>query len=139
MSSNSKRVLAREPVRFAPSDVDELLTACYKQDASDITFQTNEPVFAEIHGRLERVTERRLSNNEVSEIINTMYGANGTAQILSGTDIDTHYEIRPNRFERYRFRINATGCMVEGHDAIQVTARSIPNEPPDLSTMELPK
>jgi len=138
MSNNSRRFLEREPVRFTQQEVEQILIACYKENASDITFQTNEPVYAEIHGRLIRVTERRLSNNELSEIINSMYGANGTAQLLSGRDVDTHYEIRPNRFERYRFRINATGCMVEGHDGIQITARSIPSEPPDLSTMALP-
>ena len=85
------------------------------------------------------MTRRRLSNNEVSEIINAMYGPNGTAQIMSGKDVDTHYEIRPNRSDRYRFRINATGCLVEGHDGIQITARTIPSDPPSLASMELPK
>jgi len=85
------------------------------------------------------VTRRRLSNNEVSEIINAMYGPNGTAQIMSGKDVDTHYEIRPNRSDRYRFRINATGCLVEGHDGIQITARTIPSDPPTLESMNLPQ
>jgi len=58
--------------------------------------------------------------------------------LLSGQDIDTHYEVRTNRTERFRFRINATSCMVEGHYGIQITARTIPNEPPDLADLELP-
>ena len=78
-----------------------------KLGASDITLQTDEPIFAEIYGRLKKVTRRRLSNTEVGEILNAMYGPNGTAQIMSGKDVDTHYEIRPNRSDRYRFRINA--------------------------------
>lgn len=140
MTANSDTFLfPNEPPRFNIENSNELLIFCAKQNASDITFQTGEGIFAEIFGRLHRITRRALTHNEVSEIINEIYGANGTAQILSGTDIDTHYEIRPNRFERYRFRINATGCMVEGHHGIQITARTIPNEPPDLSTMELPE
>ena len=102
------------------------------------TFQTNEPIFAEIYGKLYRITNRKLSNTEVGEILNAIYGINGTAQILSGKDVDTHYEVRPNRNERYRYRVNATGCQVEAHDGIQITLRSIPNIPPKLSEMNLP-
>ncbi|MGD9109164.1 MAG: Dot/Icm type IV secretion system ATPase DotB [Gammaproteobacteria bacterium] len=126
-----------EPTNFTIEKAQELLIFCSKLKASDITIQTAEPIIAEIYGRLEKVTKRRLSNNEVSTIINAIYGANATAQIFSGMDIDTHYEIRPSRSERYRFRINATGCIVEGQNGIQITARTIPDAPPDLSWHEL--
>jgi defect-in-organelle-trafficking protein DotB len=105
--------------------------------ASDITLQTGERVFAESYGRLLRITQRKLSNTEVSETLNLIYGPNGSAQILSGVDIDTHYEFRPNRNERYRFRVNATGCLVEGHDAIQISFRTIPSTPPKMSDLNL--
>jgi defect in organelle trafficking protein DotB len=68
-----------------------------------------------------------------------MYGPNGTAQLNSGLDIDTHYEVRPNRTERYRFRVNGTACLVEGHSAIQITIRTIPTDPPSLDSMNLPQ
>ncbi len=128
-----------EPIRFNMDKLNELLIYCARNEASDITIQTDETIFTEIFGRLHKITHRRLSNNEVGEIINAIYGANGTAQLLSGRDIDTQYEIRPNRSERFRFRINATSCLVEGHSGIQITARTIPNEPPDLSEMDLPQ
>lgn len=129
----------QEPIRLSMEAVDEILIHSVKLGASDITFQTNEPIFAEIYGRLKKVTRRRLSNTEVGEIINGMYGPNGMAQIMSGKDLDTHYEIRPNRSDRYRFRINGTGCQVEGHDGVQITARTIPGEPPKLASMNLPQ
>lgn len=128
----------QEPIRLSPELANEILIHCVKLGASDITLQTGEPIFAEVYGRLKKVTRRRLSNTEVGEIINGMYGPNGTAQIMSGKDVDTHYEIRPNRSDRYRFRINATGCQVEGHDGIQITARTIPSNPPTLASMNLP-
>ena len=128
-----------EPVRLTIDIVNEILIHCVKLGASDITFQTNEPVIAEIFGRLKKVTRQRLSNTEVGEVLNAMYGPNATALIMSGKDIDTHYEIRPNRADRYRFRINGTGCQVEGHDAIQITARTIPTDPPKLESMHLPE
>ncbi len=128
-----------EPIRFTQEGLDQLLMFCTQADSSDITIQSSEQVMAEIYGRLHKVTNRRISNNEVGEIINYMYGPNGTTQLLSGVDVDTHYEIRPNRTDRYRFRINATSCMVDGRDGIQITARVIPNEPPDLESLDLPQ
>lgn len=132
-------IFPQEPIRLSIEATNEILMHCVKMGASDITFQTNEPIIAEVYGRLNKVTRRRLSNNEVSEMINAMYGPNGTAQIMSGKDVDTHYEIRPNRSDRFRFRINATGCLVEGHDGIQITARTIPSDPPTIASMNLPQ
>jgi len=128
-----------EPLRFSPHHIDELLAFCTELGASDITFQTNEPIFAEIYGRLYALTKRRLSNAEVSELLNSIYGPNGTTQILSGFDVDTHYEFRPNRSTRFRFRVNGTGCQVEGHSGLQLTLRTIPTYPPALSGMHLPQ
>jgi defect-in-organelle-trafficking protein DotB len=131
--------MPNEPSRFSPLYMDKMLEHCEGLNASDITLQTNTPVYAEVYGRLLRITHRALSNTEVGDLINDIYGANATTQLMSGVDIDTHYEFRPNRAERYRYRVNATACMVEGHDAIQITLRSIPTTPPELSTMQLPK
>lgn len=131
-------LLPQEPIRLSIDAVNDILIHCVKLGASDITFQTGEPIIAEIYGRLKKITRRKLANTEVGEVLNGMYGPNGTAMIMSGKDLDTHYEIRPNRSDRYRFRINGTGCQVEGHDGIQITARTIPTDPPKLETMNLP-
>src|SRR5579885_179481 len=129
----------QEPVRLTIEATNDILIHCVKLGASDITFQTGEPIIAEIFGRLKKITRRRLSNTEVGEVLKAMYGPNATTLIMSGKDIDTHYEIRPNRSDRYRFRINGTGCQVEGHDGIQITARTIPTDPPKLDSMNLTK
>lgn len=131
--------MPNEPMRFGPKEIDNLLAYCTEMQASDITIQTGQQVMSEVFGRLLRVTRRHLSNTEVGEIINGIYGPNGTAQILSGQDLDTYYEFRPNRIDRYRFRVNATGCQVEGRSGIQITLRSIPTDPPPLSEMNLPQ
>ncbi len=135
----SEFLYPQEPIRLTIDAVNEILMHSVKLGASDITFQTGEPVLAEIFGRLLKITRRRLSNVEVGDTINAMYGPNAISLIMSGKDLDTHYEIRPNRSDRYRFRINATGCQVEGHDGIQITARTIPTDPPKLDGMNLPK
>ena len=129
--------MENEPLRFSGNDLNNLLEHCQKFNVSDITIQTNEPVIAEIYGRLMQVTRRKLNNIEVGDILNSIYGANGTTRILSGEDIDSNYEFKANRIERYRYRVNATGCLVEGHSGIQITLRTIPTDPPILSDLGL--
>ena len=137
MTTHSEYLYPNEPTRFVAEHMDDVLAFCAQFDASDITIQTNEAIFAEIYGRLYPVTTKRLTNAEVSEMLNGIYGPNATAQILSGTDVDTYYEFTPNRFERYRYRVNGTGCQVEGHEGIQITLRSIPTTPPLLAELGL--
>jgi len=130
--------MPNEPPRFSSFDMVQMLEFTTDLQASDVTIQTGQPIMAEIYGRLIKITTRSLSNAEVSDMINAIYGPNATTQLLSGTDIDTHYEFRPTRGERYRFRVNATACLVEGYDGIQITLRTIPSTPPKLATMNLP-
>tara|TARA_A100001015_G_C15016298_1_gene725692 strand:- start:999 stop:2126 length:1128 start_codon:yes stop_codon:yes gene_type:complete len=135
-----KYIIQNEPPRLQTAqDLDNILSHCCEFDASDITIQSGEPVVAEIYGRLYKVTQRPLTNSEVGQLLNAIYGANGTTQLLSGIDIDTYYEFRPNRYMRYRFRVNGTACLVSGHDGIQITLRSIPIDPPLLNTLGLPE
>jgi defect in organelle trafficking protein DotB len=131
-------LLPDEPRRINANEIDQILEHCINNDASDITIQSGEYVFAEIYGKLCRVTRRKLNNSEVGSILNGIYGPNGTTQLLSGQDIDTHYEFKPSRLDRFRFRLNATACLVEGHDGIQITLRTIPTTPPEISLMDLP-
>ncbi len=128
-----------EPARFNHREFDRLLNYCVQNSASDITIQSGDKIIVDVHGRLNRITKRELTHSEVSEILNSIYGANGVAQILSGVDVDTHYEIRPDRTSRHRFRVNATGCLVEGSPGMQITMRTIPADPPYLANMGLEK
>jgi len=132
-------LLPNEPSRFSPSHIDQLLIFSHRIHASDITIQTGSKVYVEIYGKLHTITKRRFSNTEVGDILNAIYGPNGTTQLMRGEDLDTHYEVRPNRKERYRHRVNAVGCHIDGHEGIQITIRTIPSEPPTLASLELPQ
>lgn len=136
--SDHINLMPNEPSRFNPVFMDHLLEHAQKLDASDITIQTGAPIYAEVYGELIRLTKRQLSNTELGDLINAIYGSNATTQLLTGKDIDTHYEFRPSRGIRFRYRVNATACLVEGHDSIQITLRTIPTTPPRLDTMSLP-
>ena len=129
----------REPMRFEASNIDDLLVYCQKLEASDITIQTGEPIIVEVYGRIYKITKRLLTNTEVGDLLNALYGPNGTTQLMRGTDLDTHYEVRPSRGERYRYRINGVACYVEGHEGIQITIRNIPSLPPSLASLHFPQ
>ncbi|MBP6918822.1 MAG: Dot/Icm type IV secretion system ATPase DotB [Legionellaceae bacterium] len=135
----SKDLMPDEPTRFSPVFMDKMLEHAQRLNASDITIQTGSTIFIEVYGRLLKITNRVLSNTEVGDLINSIYGPNATTQLLSGKDIDTHYEFRPNRGVRFRYRVNATSCLVDGHDGMQLTLRTIPTTPPKLETMNLPE
>jgi len=126
-----------EPLHFDANNIEAVLGFCSNIGASDITFQTGESIIAEVQGCIYKITKRKLATSEVGDILNLLYGPNGTTQLLSGHDIDTHYEFRPTRVEHYRYRVNGTACQVEGHDGIQLTLRVIPSLPPELSQLEL--
>ena len=136
--TDAEEFFPNEPTRFTKDEMDRLLVYCYKIGASDITLQTSEPVIVEVYGKLLKITRRKLNNAEVGDMLNAIYGPNGTTQLLSGKDVDTHYEVRPSRAERYRYRVNGTACQVDAHDAIQMTLRTIPSTPPSLDSLDIP-
>ena len=136
-TNSAEFMFPQEPLRFGADNFEPILAHCTKIGTSDITLQTGEPVIAEIKGHRRKVTKHKLSTADVGDILNMLYGPNGTTQILAGEDVDTHYEFHPSRAERYRFRVNGTGCQVEGHHGIQITLRTIPSTPPKLEELDL--
>jgi defect in organelle trafficking protein DotB len=137
MNNSEEYMFPNEPDRFEQQDINALLVHANHINTSDVTIQTGEPIIVEVYGRLHKITNRKLTNAEVGNILNAIYGPNGTTQLQSGNDIDTQYEVRPNRNERYRHRVNGVGCYVDGQEGIQITIRTIPTIPPSLSMLNL--
>lgn len=126
-----------EPVRMGADEADRLFVHAARSGASDITLQTDRPVFLEVHGVLYPVTRRALDNHELSAIINGIYGQNASAMIKQGIDLDPSHEVRVGRTERYRFRVNATACYAGFEDGMQITVRIIASQPPRLADLDI--
>jgi defect-in-organelle-trafficking protein DotB len=137
--------LLAEPRQMTGVEFDNMLEHCAKLNASDVTVQTDQPVYAYIEGRNLRITKRTLSANEVDGLTNHIYGSNGTSQIRKGDEIDTrHMVVRraPNSMgsmvvvSKFGFRVNITGCWSNGDEnGVQITARAIKPLPPSLSEL----
>lgn len=126
-----------EPHRFTEEHVDAFLMFCVKKGASDISIQTDRPVYSEVHGVLYPSTYRALDAADMNAFLVKIYGPDATARLASGRDLDISYEIRPDRYSRSRFRVNITAILARGRDAAQITMRVMPAEPPRMEDLNI--
>ncbi len=121
-----------EPPRFTDEQVDEFLLWCVKKNSSDVTIQTDRPIYNEIYGVLYPALFRPIDAADMNVFLNKIYGPEAGARLASGNDLDLSYEIRPDRYTRIRFRVNVTAVLSRGRDSAQITMRVLPSEPPTM-------
>lgn len=126
-----------EPDRFKEDDVDPLILWCVKRGSSDITIQTDRPVYNEISGVLYPATYRSVDAADIVSFLARIYGPDAQARLASAKDLDVSYEIRPDRYTRVRFRVNITAILSKGRDSAQITMRVLPDEPPTMTDLNI--
>lgn len=126
-----------EPLRFATDHIDPFLLWCVKQNASDITIQSERQIYNEIHGRLYPALVRHIDAADMAVFLHRIYGPEAQARLASAKDLDVSYEIRPDRYTRIRFRVNITAILAKGRDAAQITMRVLPSEPPTMKALNI--
>ncbi len=126
-----------EPPRFTEETVDTFLLWSVKKGASDISFQSDRPVYHELDGVLYPAIFRALDAADMAAILQKIYGPEALARLASGHDLDLSYEIRPDRYTRIRFRVNITAILSRGRDAAQITMRVLPNMPPSMADLNI--
>ena len=126
-----------EPTRFTERHIDDFLLWSVKKRSSDITFQSDRPVYQEIDGVIYPATYRSMDAADMAAILTKIYGPEALARLASGTDLDLSYEVRPDRYTRIRFRVNITPILSLGRDASQVTMRVLPSEPPTMKDLNV--
>ncbi len=126
-----------EPTRFTDAHVDPFILWCVKKNSSDISIQTDRPIYNEIYGTLYPGTFRPIDAADMGVFLHKIYGPDATARLASGTDLDLSYEIRPDRYTRVRFRVNVTPILSRGRDSAQITMRVLPSEPPTMEDLNV--
>lgn len=116
---------------------DEMLMWAGDRKASDITIQTDEPVIAEIGGENAKITSRPFRTTEIDFIVRYLYGEHGPGMLKAGYDLDCSHDVRMGAFGRRRYRVNMTAGRVPGGDGVQITIRTLPVEPIELSKLDL--
>ena len=131
-------LLDREPVRFSPQEFDRLLIHAKMIGASDIYINTERAVSARVHGRLVRLTCRKLNHAEVVGIVCDLYGgANADLQLRQGKPIDDAHSVKVDRDTSLRFRWCATGCLFNANFGIEIVMRELAGMPPKLDPAQL--
>lgn len=124
-------------MRFTEEHLDAFLLWAVKKNTSDVTFQTDRQVYCDIDGILYPSTFRPLDAADMAAVLNKVYGTDAMARLASGRDLDVSYEVKPDRYTRFRFRVNITAVLSKGRDAAQITMRVLPNEPPTLDALNI--
>lgn len=117
--------------------VDEMLLHMVKCGGSDLFIMGGSEAFMQLHSNKVKVTTRRLSDKEVSGMLMRLYNENAPSMLGAGERLDFSHEFAitdetEGRFsrERYRFRVNAVGCLRGGRSSSTITLRTIASEPP---------
>jgi defect in organelle trafficking protein DotB len=126
-----------EPMRFQEQHVDLVLLWCVARKTSDISIQTDRPLYNDIAGVLRPATNRPLDGADMGVFLSKIYGPDAMARLASGTDLDLSYEVRPDRNTRVRFRVNITPILSKGRDAVQITMRVLPDVPPKMVDLKV--
>jgi len=116
----------------ADSETKQMLLHAEKYNFSDIHLQTNMRPQIDIEGCKYDLIDKKLTQTEMIDIINTLYRSKAAADLIAkGTPIDSSYDMRNGRTERYRYRYNGTGELsFGGVDGMQITIRRLPSNPP---------
>lgn len=129
----------KEPTRFTGMDIGEFAKWSTSIGTSDITIQSDEQIICEIYGRFFRVTNRRLSHSEVTEIVAKLYESDSAiSRLNSGLDVDMAWTVKVDRVNSLRFRVNVTAVFNSGVTGYQITIRTISARAPLLETMGVP-
>jgi defect-in-organelle-trafficking protein DotB len=134
---NKAQTWPDEPTRLQQDLIDNFLLWSVKQNSSDVTFQTDRPIYHEIDGVLYPATFRALDAADMAAVLHKIYGPEAQAKLAAGKDLDISYEVRPDRYTRIRFRVNITAILSRGRDSAQVTMRVLPSEPPTLRDLNV--
>lgn len=126
-----------EPDRFKEEHVDPFLMWCVKKGSSDISIQTDKPIYNELGGMLYPGVYRPIDAADMAVFLNKIYGSDAQTRLASGTDLDVSYEIRPDRYSKMRFRVNITPIQTKGRDGAQITMRVLPREPPTMKDLNI--
>jgi defect-in-organelle-trafficking protein DotB len=117
--------------------VNQLLEHMVRMNGSDLFLMGNGEVWVSRYGKMVRITNRKLSDTEVKNLLGVIYNQSAPSMLGAAKPIDTSHEFviekeENHKFsrERFRFRVNAVGCLRNSRKSITVTMRTIPTTPP---------
>ena len=121
-------------------DLNKILLFSYERNISDIFIRVDDHIWASVYNDKRRVSHRKIKSGEVTTLINIINGGHSVDYIADKNAIDRSHEftVRDNlKKQRYRFRINACGFLINGKDGIIITIRGIPIDVPRIDQLDV--
>lgn len=133
----TSRTYTDEPISsWLRQDLDQFLLWATEQGASDILLQPGTPIWIRLHGQWVLVTNRILSSDEISMLVDDISSDDASsAKLKGGDDLDFAHEIQITRLERVRFRVNASACQDGYGIGVSMVLRTIPSLPPTVEEL----
>lgn len=132
-------IYPNEPSRFLRNSLQDFVVWAMDNETSDIHIQNEDKIICEIHGKKHRVTNKKLSKQELVDIIIGMHSDGAITQLHANGYMDFSWSFKINRNTYLRARVNITLMMIEGHKGYQITMRLIKNDPLDIKLLKLPQ
>lgn len=111
---------------------DDLLKWAHSLGASRIDLKTGHRVTIKVHGVNQYATYGVTTPIDLKQIVDHVYGADGTARVLIGHQLDTAYSVTISRRESLRFRLNVCPIQTMRGSGLQIILRPIPSQPASL-------
>lgn len=106
---------------------------------SDIKLVPEYPPYIRVYGNWYNVNDIPVIPNDVDTLVSVISGSNGLpTKVRAGEFADFAYEINLDRFNKRRFRCNATACLMSGgQSGISLVLRTIPDNIPTIEEVGL--
>lgn len=129
-----------EPTRMIGYDLEKFMVWAVAQGTSDVFVQTDEKIVCDIYGKKHQVTDQKISNPQVIQMISHIYKSEAALSKLNGaSDVDCQWTIQIGKGKNLRFRINITSHQsYGGTKGYEITIRTINGRAPLLETLNLP-
>jgi defect-in-organelle-trafficking protein DotB len=128
------------PTFISPVDFDKVLVELARRKAGDIKIVSDSRLFGEIDGLKLPITTRKISNDEVLEMLEHI-GRGKSAIVTTNTQPVKYIHIVRSGGERFGFRVLARRTYRGGaaNNGRSLTLRTIPQNPPTISELGIPQ
>lgn len=127
------------PHSFSERTLNEYLLTCAEiEGVADLLFQSDDYVFAKIHGVQTRISDRRMESSEIELFCSLKYGKSAISVLNSGVPLDFRCEVQRSLTDIVSFRANCTrGRVGELADGLSMTLRFITDVPRPFESLGL--
>ena len=121
---------------FLAPEFRDFIRKVYNLGASDIKIQSNDYVWADVNRFWWPVTKRRMQPGEVDSALTILTDQSSMGLVNAGEAVDSRVDLALTSDDVHEFRLNATGCMVNGtREGCSITLRAIPKVIPSLQDL----